>query len=63
MKKKTFKYNNMADPTIQTFCCHHRNNSDSAVQLMAEFNKDSYILVCLASSSLGIIGALYQVNY
>lgn len=52
----------MADPTIQTFCCHHRNNSDSAVQLMAEFNKDSYIIVCLTSSVLGIIGALYQVR-
>ncbi|XP_063704245.1 G-protein coupled receptor 143-like [Culicoides brevitarsis] len=53
----------MADPTIQTFCCHHRNNSDFAVKLMSEFNKDSYVTTCLISSGLGILGALYQIFF
>lgn len=53
----------MADPTIQTFCCHHRNNSDFALKLMNEFNKDSYVMTCLVSSALGIIGALYQIFF
>lgn len=51
----------MADPTIQTFCCHHRANADSAVKLMAEFNTESYIIVCLVSSLIGISGSIYQV--
>jgi hypothetical protein len=51
----------MADPTIQTFCCHNRNHSDSAVKLMAEFNKDSFIIVCMVSSIIGVIGSIYQV--
>lgn len=53
----------MADPTIQTFCCHNSNKSDVAIRIMQEFNTDSYNAVCLASSLLGMIGALYQVIY
>lgn len=53
----------MADPTIQTFCCHHRNNSDFAVKLMNEFNKESYVTTCIVSSALGIMGALYQIFF
>lgn len=51
----------MADPTIQTFCCHNRNHSDAAVKIMYEFDSDSYILVCLFSSFVGILGASYQI--
>lgn len=51
----------MADPTIQTFCCHSANGTDMAVTVMEEFNTDAYNGVCLFSSSLGILGALYQV--
>ncbi|RZB39866.1 G-protein coupled receptor 143 [Asbolus verrucosus] len=32
----------MADPTIQTFCCHHGNGTDMAVTVMQEFNTDAY---------------------
>lgn len=52
----------MADPTIQTFCCHHANDTDMAVRIMEEFNTDAYNAVCLTSSALGMIGALYQVR-
>ncbi|KXJ82904.1 hypothetical protein RP20_CCG010206 [Aedes albopictus] len=51
----------MADPTIQTFCCHNRIRSPPAVKLMSEFNTDGYIVVCIVSSVLGIAGAIYQI--
>lgn len=52
----------MSDPTIQTFCCHHTGkNEDLAVRIMDEFNTDTYNTVCLLSSTIGILGALYQV--
>ncbi|CAG9760843.1 unnamed protein product [Ceutorhynchus assimilis] len=51
----------MSDPTIQTFCCHHGNGTDVAVTVMREFDTDSYNMVCLFSSGLGILGAIYQV--
>lgn len=57
----TIKYN-MADPTIQTFCCHHSNRSDMAIVIMQEFNTDVYNIVCMLSSLIGILGAVYQVK-
>ncbi|XP_028156609.1 G-protein coupled receptor 143-like [Ostrinia nubilalis] len=52
----------MSDPTIQTFCCHHTGNKeDLAVKIMSEFNTDSYNTVCLVSSAVGMLGAMYQV--
>ncbi|CAH1156202.1 unnamed protein product [Phaedon cochleariae] len=51
----------MADPTIQTFCCHHANGTDMAVTIMQEFNTDAYNAVCLISSALGVFGAIYQI--
>ncbi|XP_023029086.1 G-protein coupled receptor 143 [Leptinotarsa decemlineata] len=51
----------MADPTIQTFCCHHANGTDIAVTIMQEFNTDAYNIVCLLSATLGILGAFYQI--
>lgn len=52
----------MADPTIQTFCCRHNNETDMAVVIMQEFNTDAYNTVCMLSSTMGILGAIYQVN-
>lgn len=53
----------MSDPTIQTFCCHRAGrNEEMAVRIMNEFNTSSYNLVCLSSSIVGILGAIYQVN-
>lgn len=52
----------MADPTIQTFCCHHANGTDVTVTLMEDFNTDAYNAVCIVSSTLGMLGALYQVS-
>ncbi|GJQ75634.1 hypothetical protein Trydic_g17712 [Trypoxylus dichotomus] len=51
----------MADPTIQTFCCYHGNGSDVATRIVREFNVDGYNTVCLFSSALGILGAIYQI--
>ncbi|XP_063531063.1 G-protein coupled receptor 143-like [Cydia strobilella] len=52
----------MSDPTIQTFCCHRSgNNEDMALRIMNEFNTDSYNTVCLVSSTIGILGALFQI--
>lgn len=54
----------MSDPTIQTFCCHHSGNKeDLAIKIMDEFNTESYNTVCLVSSTIGILGSLYQVRY
>lgn len=52
----------MSDPTIQTFCCHHGNGTDVALTIMQEFDTDAYNIVCLFSSALGILGAIYQVR-
>ncbi|KAF7279140.1 hypothetical protein GWI33_007554 [Rhynchophorus ferrugineus] len=51
----------MSDPTIQTFCCHHGNGTNVALTIMRELNTDLYNSVCLFSSSLGILGAIYQI--
>jgi len=51
----------MADPTLQTFCCHHTNRTDRAITIMQEFNTDAYNTVCMLSSTMGMIGAIYQV--
>ncbi|XP_034938021.1 G-protein coupled receptor 143-like [Chelonus insularis] len=51
----------MADPTIQTFCCRHTNNTDMGVIIMQEFNTDVYNTVCMFSSAMGIFGAVYQI--
>lgn len=52
---------NMADPTIQTFCCRHTNKTDMAIKIMEDFNTDVYNIVCMLSSTMGILGAVYQV--
>lgn len=53
----------MSDPTIQTFCCHHTGKKeDMATRIMDEFNTDTYNTVCLVSSTIGILGALYQAS-
>ncbi|XP_038215818.1 G-protein coupled receptor 143-like [Zerene cesonia] len=52
----------MSDPTIQTFCCHHNDNKTGvAIKIMDEFNTESYNTVCLVSSTIGILGAMYQI--
>ncbi|XP_012541170.1 G-protein coupled receptor 143 isoform X2 [Monomorium pharaonis] len=51
----------MADPTLQTFCCHHTNRTDRAIALMQEFNTDAYNTVCMLSATMGMIGAIYQI--
>lgn len=51
----------MADPTIQTFCCHHGNRTDMAVAIIEQFNTSAYNVVSIFSSTVGILGAIYQV--
>ena len=50
----------MADPTIQTFCCH-RPMSSNPSEILSVFNTNSYNTVCLVSSSIGMLGAIYQI--
>ncbi|XP_070506335.1 G-protein coupled receptor 143-like [Chironomus tepperi] len=50
----------MADPTIQTFCCH-RTADNSGYYLMNEFNKQSFIIISMISSIIGISGSIYQI--
>lgn len=52
----------MADPTIQTFCCHSNNDSDMSTVVMKQFNTNAYNIVCMVSSIMGILGAIYQVT-
>lgn len=57
-----YKKSKMSDPTIQTFCCHHTGSKeDLAIRIMDEFNTESYNIVCLVSSTIGILGSIYQV--
>uniref|UniRef100_A0A023F147 Putative g-protein coupled receptor n=1 Tax=Triatoma infestans TaxID=30076 RepID=A0A023F147_TRIIF len=51
----------MADPSIQTFCCHKPRMGNPSVSLMSEFNSTTYNIVCLVSSILGCLGAIYQM--
>lgn len=52
----------MSDPIIQTFCCRHNNKSDISIVIMKEFNTNMYNNVCMISSIIGILGAIYQVK-
>lgn len=47
--------------TFEVFSCHHRNHSDFAFRLMNEFNRDSYLIISMASSTVGILGSFYQI--
>ncbi|EEB13289.1 class B secretin-like G-protein coupled receptor GPRoca3, putative [Pediculus humanus corporis] len=51
----------MADPTIKTFCCHHNSMLNESSGLLLHFNSQSYNTVCLASSSIGMLGAIFQI--
>lgn len=51
----------MADPTIKTFCCHHSSVLNESLNFIVNFNSQSYNTVCLASSSIGMLGAIYQI--
>ncbi|KAL3269606.1 hypothetical protein HHI36_008670 [Cryptolaemus montrouzieri] len=51
----------MADPTMQTFCCHRGNGTDVALTLMRNLNTHAYNIVCIVSSTLGILGGIYQI--
>jgi len=52
----------MADPIIQSYCCHQRGNaSNFAIKFMPEFHKDVYLKTCLISSFFGMIGAVCLV--
>lgn len=53
----------MADPTIQTFCCQHGNGTDMSLAILEQFNTNAYNFVCIFSSTVGILGAIYQVPH
>lgn len=51
----------MADPTIQIFCCHRPTVPGAPNNILMEFHSDVYNCVCVMSSLLGIVGAVQQV--
>jgi len=51
----------MADPSIQIFCCHRPTVPGSPNNILMEFHSDLYNIVCVMSSLLGIVGAVQQV--
>lgn len=51
----------MADPTVETFCCLRSPEVSESMNLLLDFNSDSYNTVCLVSSSIGMVGAIYQI--
>lgn len=51
----------MADPTIQIFCCHRPTVPGFPNNILMEFHSDLYNIVCVMSSLLGIVGAVQQV--
>lgn len=53
----------MADPTVQSYCCHKQQPHllMAADDLMREFSSKSYLVTMLVCSSLGMVGALYQI--
>lgn len=55
------KYLKPLSETCGNFSCHHRNHSDFAVRLMNEFNRESYLIITMVSSTLGVLGSLYQI--
>lgn len=55
----------MADPTVQSFCCRRPlppyHMLMAAENLIYEFSSKPYLITTLCSSSIGIVGALYQI--
>ncbi|XP_014244129.1 G-protein coupled receptor 143-like isoform X2 [Cimex lectularius] len=51
----------MFDPSIQTFCCYKAGVPSPSLAVMLELNSRSYNTVCLVSSIIGCIGAIYQL--
>ena len=52
----------MADPTLQTFCCIRSNETRLGADAILKFRTGPYNIVCIVSSMLGILGAVYQVS-
>lgn len=55
---------NMADPTVQSFCCRRPQGQHlllTADTLMREFSSKPYLITTLCSSVIGMVGALYQI--
>lgn len=50
----------MASATIETFCCVS-SNVHPGILTKLQFDYLSYNVICIVSSALGIVGALYQV--
>lgn len=55
----------MADPTVQSFCCRRPQPQPhllmAAETLIHEFSSKPYLITTLCSSSIGMVGALYQI--
>lgn len=55
----------MADPTVQSFCCRRPlppyHMLMAAESLINEFSSRPYLITSLCSSTIGMVGALYQI--
>ena len=53
----------MASPTLDSFCCALRNDSNEPTKLLTPyFRSPTYTTVCLVFAIFGVIGASYQVS-
>lgn len=50
----------MASPTIETFCCM-ASRVEPSILTGLQFHSGPYNIVCVISSLLGMLGAVYQV--
>lgn len=55
----------MADPTVQSFCCRRPQPQQHMLMgvegLIREFSSQPYLITTLCSSTIGMVGALYQI--
>lgn len=56
----------MADPTVQSFCCRPPSTVQNHLllatdTLIHEFSSKPYLITTLCSSTIGMVGALYQI--
>lgn len=55
----------MADPTVQSFCCRRPPPQQHMLMgvesLIHEFSSKPYLITTLCSSTIGMVGALYQI--
>lgn len=60
-QKNSFVFSAKLISPIFVYSCHHRNANNSAYYLMNEFNKESFLIISIVASIIGISGSIYQI--